>query len=126
KNKMASSKSQMAIVIANELFDILGRISAGEKVTASSNYQALGIVYSDIVLKSDLSSKAEFSKSDIIASYQKAIKNYASSVPALKDENLNQQQVAALNNLTSLATAGQFKTYAELNSSATQNVVAMK
>lgn len=116
KNKMASSQSQMAIVVANELFDILGRISAGEQVTASSDYQALGIVYSDIILKNDLTQKSGFTKTDIISTYQKAIKNYSSSVPSLKTENLNQQQVAALNNLTSLATAGQFKTFSDLHS----------
>lgn len=127
-NKKYSADSQkLTVVIANELYDILGRISAGERVTASSNYQALGIILSDVVLKDEISkNSSSHNRNEIIATYKKAIKNYSSVVPPINVSTLNNNQLAALNNLTVLATGGLFKTFSELETATFNKHLALK
>jgi hypothetical protein len=114
KNK--ASQEEVAIVVANELYDVLGRMVAGEAVAATSNYQALGIVLSDIVLNKELSKKAIRSdKAQMIVTYQKALKNYAGDVPPINYNILSTSQKKALDELTRIATTGNFQNFQALN-----------
>ncbi len=120
------SQTQMTVVIANELYDILGRMVAGENVAATSNYQALGIVLSDIVLNKEIAGKGQIDKNKMIATYKKAIKTYAGDVPSINYENLNATQKAALDNLTEIATAGQFHNFKALDNAPMAVDIALK
>ncbi len=123
--KLKSSDSQLAIVLANELYDVLGRIVAGESITATSAYQALGIVLSDITLNKELGKKdVRTDKAQMISVYQKALQNYKNDVPAINYSALNTKQQKTLNDLTKLATAGNFTTFKALDSATVAIAVA--
>lgn len=115
--KLKASNSDLAVVLANELYDVLGRILGGENITATSAYQALGIVLSDITLNKELGKKGIRSdKAYTIATYQKALQNYKHDVPPINYSNLSSAQKQALNELTKLATGGNFTTFKALDS----------
>jgi hypothetical protein len=117
--KKNTSESKVALIVANELYDILGRMVAGEQVAATSNYQALGIVLSDIVLNNELNGSAnkQYDKKQMVVVYKKAIKNYAGDVPSINYSGLNAEQKQALDELTKLATSGAFTSFKALDGS---------
>lgn len=113
------SDSKLVMIFANELYDILGRMNVGDDLTVTSEYQALGIVLSDVILKKQLmdpNNAVVLSKDDVIAVYRKSLGYYSSFFPGLKYQNLTSKQRLALDNLTSLSTNGVFSSFRELES----------
>jgi hypothetical protein len=121
------SEKQLAVVIANELYDVLGRLTDGENVAATSNYQALGIILSDIVLKKEMASgNGPIQKAQVVFTYQKAMKAYSGDVPRINYQALSSEQKSTLDNLTLLATGGTFGNFNELEASTHTTELAMK
>jgi hypothetical protein len=116
-NKKYTTERKISVVLANELFDVLGRLILGDDITATSDYQALGIVLSDITLEKEIRrSNHKISKQEIINLFNKALKDYSSFVPPLEEALMNEYEKAKLDSLTSLVSSGVFNNFSELKS----------
>lgn len=109
------SDKQFVMVFVNELFDLMGRMSINEAVTATSDYQALGIVLSDLVLKQELEggSKA-LSKEAVLKVYVDGLSRYVREFPAVQYGSMSPEQKTKMDELTKLSTGGVFTNFGEL------------
>jgi|694.fasta_scaffold03254_4 hypothetical protein len=114
-NQNQISNKKIATILANELYDILGRLVGDDELTATSNYQALGIVLSDLMIQRDMAElNRPVTRHEVVHSYSKAFKNYSQFVPPIKYESLSTEQKKSLDKLTQLSTGNLFQSFEEL------------
>ena len=83
-----------------------------------AQYQALGIVLSEAILKRQLHAQnGPLSKGEIISIYKSSLRHYSSIFPSLRYNTLTEGQRSALNRLTNLACNGVIDDFVELENS---------
>ena len=116
-NQNKLNDKQFTMVFVNELFDLMGRMAISEAITATSDYQALGIVLSDLVLKQELEGgNKPLSKESVLKVFTDGLNRYVRDFPGIQAVSLSTEQKSKLDELTKLSTGGTYNSFSELQS----------